>query len=546
MSETDPLNPKLNESQTSVLEIDSESASLIDTPHVFQNPDVADYYRKLYEASQYEGRHLFDPEFTWTEKEEQVLVRKADWKITFWAFFMFVALDLDRGNMSQANADNLLDDLKLTTDDMNLGNMINLLCFLGAELPSQLISKRIGPDVWIPLQMLLWSVVGMSQAFLENRTQYITCRALMGLLEGGFIPDICLWLSYFYKKTEMPMRMNLFYIANPLTSILSSLLAFGIFRFRDEGDWQGWRWLFRRWFFLIEGGFTFVVGVISFFKMPASPYQTKAWFRKTPYFTHKEEKIMLNRLLREEPAKGTMHNREALTIKATLKAASDYNIWPIYVIRYLTDMSTRPVGVYLTLTLRSLGFNPFITNLLTIPPSIMTIVWFPFTAWASERFKNRALLYAIVPLWNIPCLVALRVWQGLLKDTWGTYALLVVTLSTPSIIGISVSWCSANSNSVKTRTVSAALVNMVSQAAGISSSHIYRESDAPYYHRGNDILLLITIAGLVACIFAKIYYVGVNRRRDEIWNSMTERQRSYYTMNTKDEGSNRLDFRFTH
>lgn len=50
---------------------------------------------------------------------------------------MMIMLQLDRGNVSNALADDLLKDLKLTSDDYNNGTTIQLLCFMTAEFPVQ-------------------------------------------------------------------------------------------------------------------------------------------------------------------------------------------------------------------------------------------------------------------------------------------------------------------------------------------------------------------------------------------------------------------------
>lgn len=160
------------------------------------------------------------------------------------------------------------------TIDYNLGNTVFKVAFLLAELPSQLVSKKIGPDRWIPAQMILWSIVATSQFWLSGRKSFLACRALIGLLQGGFIPDVITSQSYFYKSTELPFRLAIFWMANRLTDVIAPLLAYGLLRLRDYHGYEGWRWLF-----LIEGILTLVIGIWSIFMMAPSPTQTKAWWR---------------------------------------------------------------------------------------------------------------------------------------------------------------------------------------------------------------------------------------------------------------------------
>ncbi|KAF4776708.1 major facilitator superfamily transporter [Colletotrichum scovillei] len=506
-------------------------------PSVYDHPSTAKFFQP---HPKYENLHRFDPTFRWSWGEELPLITKMDWRVTLWACLAFFALDLPRGNLSQANSASFLENLGMNTNDYNLGNTVFQISFLCAELPSQMVSKKLGPDRWIPFIMCSWSLVSGCQFWLSGRTSFLVCRALLGVLQGGFIPDVVLYLTYFFKSTELPFRLAMFWTVRRITDIVAPLLALGVLRMDGINGYEGWRWLF-----LIEGIITLSISVWSWFAMAASPTQTKAWWRPNGWFNEQEEKILVNRILRDDPSKCDMHNRQAITPKLLLKSLADWELWPIYIFGLLWEIPAGPPDQYLTLTLRNLGFNTNDTNLLSIPPQFLGAIFMLIMTYLSEIWDTRALFGAFTQLWYLPNLIAMAVLPAD-ASPWAQYAVVTVLLSYPSPHAMHVSWASRNSHSVRTRAVSAALYNMMVQLARVIYSNIYREDDRPEYRRGNRVLIGICCMNICVYLIAKAFYMWCNKKREKEWNAMTEEERIHYLETTKDEGSNRKDIRFKH
>lgn len=165
--------------------------------------------------------------------------------------------------------------------------------------------------------------------------------------------------------------------------------------------------------------------------------------------------------------------------------------------------------------------------------------------WVSKHFKEKTIVSSISSIWILPWLIAL-VTIPATASPWVRYGLLSGLLSYPYCHAILVAWNAQNSNSVRTRAVSAALYNMFVQSGNIIGSNIYRDDDKPLYIRGNKILLGITCLSISIFYSTKLFYIWRNRVRETKWNAMSKVEQDDYILTSKDEGQQRLDFRFAH
>lgn len=502
---------------------------------VFDDPDLLQYYAP---GPEYENSSRFDPSERWTYREERSVRRKIDFRILLWVLIMFFGLNIDRGNLGLAVAGNLLDDLKITTNDYNNAQNMYRVGFIIAEIPSQLIGKRLGPDRWIPVQIIIWSLCAGGQFFMHNRAGFFACRFFIGLFMGGFIPDSILYISYYYTSTEMPLRLALFWFTDYMSGVIASFIAYGVLHMENVAGREGWRWLF-----LIEALISITIGFLSFFFLVPGPTQTKTRLFPRGFFTEREEKIITNKVLRDDPSKSGMHNRQAITPKMLWQSLADYDMWPIYAIGMLFEIPASPPKGYVPITLKHLGFDKFHITLLNIPITVLTAVNLIWVTALTERVGQVAIMGILTQLWVLPLLIIDLTCLDKIS-AWSQYVVTLLLVGMPSMQAAQVGWCSRNSNTVRTRAVSAALYNIMIQLSGIASSNIYRKDDAPLYHRGNKQLIAITVACIAANALAKLYYTYRNRTNRSKWNAMTKQEQQHYLDTTEDKGNKRLDFVF--
>lgn len=279
--------------------------------------------------------------------------------------------------------------------------------------------------------------------------------------------------------------------------------------------------------------------------LPAGPTQTTNRFRRTPWFNEREETIIVNKVLRDDPTKSSMHNRQGLGLNDLWRSFTDYDLWPLYFLGLLVFIAPSTVQAYFTLNLKSLGFTTFQTNLLTIPSSVLFIIFNLSLAFTTKKLNERTLVSSIQAWWHLILLIVL---VTIPDDTskWAKWVILSLFVGYPYCHPILVSMNSMNAGSVRTRTVASSVYNMHVQAASLVASNIYRTDDKPYYHRGNRVLIGITVASIVMFWLTKAYFIYRNKQRAKIWDSWTLEQRQTYLATTTDKGNKRLDFRFIH
>jgi hypothetical protein len=126
-----------------------------------------------------------------------------------------------------------------------------------------------------------------------------------------------------------------------------------------------------------------------------------------------------------------------LTPKLLLEALFDYDLWPVYLLGLTWTIPATPITAYITLNLKSLGFDTFRTNLLTIPAYVLFLIQLIFWTVLSERLKGQYRFFIVfaAQIWMFPLVLTLELLPAK-ASPWAWYAASALLVGYPYVHAI--------------------------------------------------------------------------------------------------------------
>ncbi|KAJ6585527.1 MFS general substrate transporter [Mycena capillaripes] len=454
--------------------------------------------------------------------EERKLWRRVDLKLMPILSLMYLMSFLDRGN---ARLDGLQDQLDLTGNKYNIALTMYFIPYCIFECPANLVLKRFRPSKWLPGITVRPSPTHSSCR--RSYPQLVGVRVCLGVAEAGLFPGVVYYLSLWYPRHMLQLRIGLFYSAASMAgtfSAFSGLLAYGINFMNGTRGLLGWSWIF-----ILEGIATVAVGILAFFVLVDFPV--------TASFLTPEERSFI--VWRKKYDNSSVGEEEHFEMKHLVQALTDWQIW-LHILIYMSIVGPL-YGITLFLPF---GHNVPVSQLLTVPCYVFaTIVLLIFAYW-SDRVKKR---YPFILAGLCMCLVGFSInisnassgvkYFGTFLCVGGTYS------AFPGIVA----WLGNNLSGQYKRGVGMALHIGIGNFAGAIASNIYRTQDKPRYLVGHGCELMFIGIGLISLPIAVVTYKRINARRDEAARAALERGETnlYTRKELREMGDRAPDFRYT-
>ncbi|EXL40188.1 hypothetical protein FOCG_17289 [Fusarium oxysporum f. sp. radicis-lycopersici 26381] len=427
--------------------------------------------------------------------DEKRLVRKLDRTILPWIMLLYLLSYIDRSNMGNARNIGLEEDIGLSSVQYQIASASFYIGTVIFGTIGALMLKVVKPSTWLGICAMGWGAVSTLQAACVNPGGLIAVRFFLGVFEASFAPGCALYLSFWYLKSELSLRIAAYAGMSALSGVISGVVAYsmGLAKNMAVTSWQG--------LFLVEGLPTIAVGAATFWMLPGRPESGKSF-----WFTDEEHQIILNRRSRF-----TRNADEGISKAQVKEAFLDYRLYLFCVMYSGLSLSLAVAAVFLPTIVKDLGYHSVQANLMTAPIYAVAYVTLLVTATLSDRFRTRGIPISIGGLIAGTGYICL----GLLKDDLARYVTCFLAVTgTYMAFPIVLTWITSAFAGDTKAGVGLGIVIAVTHAVGVAASNIYPKTDAPYYLMGNAVSSSLVFLTALSAVIMSVMLYRENRHRD--------------------------------
>ena len=253
--------------------------------------------------------------------------------------------------------------------------------------PSNIALKRYGPNLWLPILLTGCGLLIVCAGLQSTYAGWIVFRLLLGLVEAGVFPGCSFILTAWYSPRELHTRMTVFYSAASLAGAFSGLLAYGIGQLDYTWGYRGWRFIY-----VIEGLFSFCLGLASIFFIPTNP-------EKVGWLTSDEKEFLVGRRLfahtENDNGVGIVKEQDGFSWTAARSAFSSVHTYAVAAIEFTVAVVVYGISFVLPTIVEDLGYSNVKAQAMTAPPYVFACIFTILSGMAADRYRTRMLSVAV-------------------------------------------------------------------------------------------------------------------------------------------------------
>jgi len=425
-----------------------------------------------------------------------------------------------RVNIGNARLYGLQEDLDMGDSQFQTAVSILFVTYILSELPSNLVLKKLTPSRWIAFITVAWGIIATLTGVVQSYGGLIACRLLLGAVEGGLFPGMAIYLTFFYTKRELALRIGYLFVSAALAGACGGLLAYGIGHMDGVANYRGWRWIM-----ILEGIPTFVLGIATWFVLPDTP--------ESAYFLTAEEKAFAAARLKRQT--GYTEKAAEFHWDDVKKCFKDWKVWVFCFAQFGSDTMLYGFSTFLPTIIRSINTtaSSAMIQVLTIPCYALGAITYLVVARFSDRQQKRGL-YSV--LLGIVSMVGYAMLISPASSAVHYAGCFLVAMGLYVCVGLPLAWLPTNLPRYGKRTTATGLQLSIGNCASIMSAfvcsfhvhypvstlwpcanyaQIYPTHDRPRFIKGHGITMAM-VGFAVACYTVMWFHLeSINSSREK-------------------------------